>query len=103
MECRTAASAPAHAFCQAIKGKINHRCRVQESFSQFNGFVANFAQEVLKGQLPLSRRGLSGQGVELFGHREALLDPVFQLLFSQHVPQFDANESGLRRIKRFEP
>jgi hypothetical protein len=42
------------------------------SIGNSNGFVANFAQEVLKGQLPLSRRGLCGQGVELFGHREAL-------------------------------
>jgi hypothetical protein len=56
------------------------------------GSVANFAQEVLKGQLPLSVRGLCGQGGELFGRGEALLDSVFQLLFSQHVHQFDADE-----------
>ena len=67
------------------------------------GFVANLAEEVLKGQPPLSRRELRGEGVELSGHREALLDPVFQLLFSQHVHQLDANESGLRRVERFEP
>jgi hypothetical protein len=54
--------------------------------------VANVVQEVLKGQLPLSVRGLRGQGVELFGRGEALLDPVFQLPFAPHVHQFDADE-----------
>jgi len=54
--------------------------------------VANFAQEVLKGQLSLSMRGLCGQGIELCGRGEALLDSVFQLPFSQHVHQFDADE-----------
>ena len=34
------------------------------------GCVANFAQEVVKGQLPLSVEGLSGQGVEQFGRSE---------------------------------
>ena len=38
-------------------------------------------------------RGLGGQGVEPFGHREALLDFVVQLLFAPHVHQFDPNES----------
>jgi hypothetical protein len=45
------------------------------------GFVANFAQEVVKGQWPLSVWRLSGQGVELFGRGAALLDPVCQLPF----------------------
>jgi hypothetical protein len=57
------------------------------------GSVANFAQEVLEEQLTLSVRGIGGQGVEPFGHREALLDFVVQLLFAQHVHQFDTNES----------
>jgi hypothetical protein len=39
----------------------------------FFGFVANFAQEVEKGQLPLSVKGLSGQGVEQFGRSEAFV------------------------------
>jgi hypothetical protein len=69
----------------------------------FAGSVANFAQEELKGQLSLSVRGLCGQGVELFGRGEALLDAVVQLPFSQHVHQFDADESGLSRVKRCEP
>ena len=37
------------------------------------GFVANFAQEVMKGQLPLSVEGLRGQGIELFGCSEAFV------------------------------
>ena len=59
-------------------------------------------QEVLKGQLPLSVRGLSGQGVELFGRGEALLNSVCKLPFAQHVHQFDAGEGGLRCVERFE-
>ncbi len=35
------------------------------------GSVANFAQEVLKGQLPPSVRGLSSQGIEQFGRSAA--------------------------------
>lgn len=46
---------------------------------------------------------LRGQGVELLGDCEALFNPIFQLLFSQHVHQFDAHQSGLRRLKPFEP
>ena len=68
-----------------------------------DGSVANFVQEVLKGQLPLSERGLSGQGVELFGRGEALLNSVCKLPFAQHVHQFDAGEGGLRGVERFEP
>ena len=68
------------------------------------GSVANFMQEVLKGQLPLSVRGLCGQGVELFGQSEAFgsyLD--FHLAFLKHVYELDADEGRLRRVKRFEP
>ena len=36
------------------------------------GFVANFAQEVIPGQLPLSVRRLGGESVELFGRSAAL-------------------------------
>jgi hypothetical protein len=67
------------------------------------GFVANFAQEVLKGQLPFSRRGLCGQGVELFGRSEALVSSLDDhLFFLDHVHEFDTDERGLRRVKRFE-
>ena len=38
-----------------------------------DSFVANFAQEVVKEQLPLSTGGLGGQGVEQFGRSEALV------------------------------
>src|SRR5262245_4707643 len=69
-----------------------------------NGFVANFAQEVMKGQWPLSVGGLGGQRIELFGRSAALVSLLdHQLSFLDHVHQFDANESGLRRVKRFEP
>ena len=68
------------------------------------GFVANFAQEVMKGQLPLSVRGLSGQGVELFGRSEALVSGLdHHLSFLDHVHEFDPNERVLRGLKRFEP
>ena len=46
------------------------------------GFVANFAQEVVKEQLPLSAGGLGGQGVEQFGRSEALVSFLdYQLPF----------------------
>jgi hypothetical protein len=55
----------------------------------FWGCVANFAQEVVKGQLPLSEGRLRGQGVEQCGRSAALisglyphlsfLDPVHEL------------------------
>jgi hypothetical protein len=38
----------------------------------FAGCVANFTQEVMKGQLPLSAEELSGQGAEQFGRSETL-------------------------------
>src|SRR5213080_4649822 len=37
------------------------------------GFVANFAQGAMKGQLPLSGWGLSSQGVEQFGRSAAFV------------------------------
>jgi hypothetical protein len=66
--------------------------------------VANFMQEVLKGQLPLSVRGLCGQGGELFGQSEACgsyLD--LHLAFLEHVHELDADKGRLRRVKRFKP
>jgi hypothetical protein len=68
------------------------------------GFVANFAQQVMKGSGPGLWRGLGGQCVELFGRSEALVSlPDHQLPFLDHVHEFNADESGLRRVKRFEP
>ena len=53
------------------------------------GFVANFAQEVVKGQLPLSAGGLGGQGVEQFGRSTALVSFLnHQLSFPNHVHKF---------------
>ena len=69
-----------------------------------SGFVANFAQEVMKGQLPLSVGGLGGQGVELFGRSEALVSGLdHQLSFLDHVHEFDPDERVLGCVKRFEP
>ena len=45
-------------------------------------------------------RKLCGQGVELFGRGEALLDSVYQLPFLNHVHQLDPGERVLGRRKR---
>jgi hypothetical protein len=56
------------------------------------GFVANFAQEVMKGQLPWSVEGLRGQGIELFGRSEAFVSLLHHHLpFLNHVHEFDPN------------
>jgi len=55
-------------------------------------FVANFAQEVMKGQLPWPVEGLRGQGIELFGRSEALVFRLYHhLFFPDHVHEFDPN------------
>jgi len=60
------------------------------------GFVANFAQEVMKEQLPLSGWGLSGQGRELFGHGEALFSGLnHHLSFLAHVHEFEPDQGVL--------
>src|SRR5437016_6947113 len=43
---------------------------VEVDLALIDGFVANFAQEVIKGQWPLSVEGLRSQGIELFGRSE---------------------------------
>ena len=59
---------------------------------RYGGFVANFAQEVLKGQLPLSAGGLRGEGIELFGRSEAFVSLLdHQLPFLDHVHEFNAD------------
>jgi hypothetical protein len=70
---------------------------------EFYGSVANCCESALGGELSVAGGGLRGQRVELFGRGEALLDPTRKLPFAQHVHQFDANQGGLRRVKRFEP
>jgi hypothetical protein len=79
---------------------------IQHRFQDGNqdGCVANFAQQVVKGQLPLSVGGLGGQGVEQFGRSEALVSLLdHQLPFLDHVHEFDADERCLCRVKGFEP
>ena len=61
-------------------------------YSANYGFVANFAQEVMKGQLPRSVGGLGGQRVELFGRSAALFPSLnHHLFFPDHVHEFDPN------------
>ena len=56
------------------------------------GFVANFAQKVMEGQLPLSVRRLRGKRVELFGRSAALFPRLnHHLFFPDHVHEFDPN------------
>jgi hypothetical protein len=56
------------------------------------------------GSCPCLWRGLGGQGVEQFGRSEAFVSLLdHQLPFLDHVHEFDADERGLRRVKRFEP
>jgi hypothetical protein len=57
----------------------------------------------VKEQLPLPVGGLGGQGGEQFGRSEALVSSLKpQLFFLDHVHEFDPDERGLRRVKRFE-
>ena len=66
-------------------------------------YVANFAQEVVKGQLPLCVEELSGQGVEQFGRSAALVSGLnLQLPFLDHVHEIYAGEGPLGSFERFE-
>jgi hypothetical protein len=70
--------------------------------SSFFGFVAKFAQEVVKESWPLSAGGFGGQGVAQGGPAKArvsLLKP--QLSLPAHGQEVDADARGLRRGKRF--
>jgi hypothetical protein len=59
---------------------------------RIGGFVANFAQKVMTGQLPLPVRRLRGERVELFGRSEALFPGLnHHLFFPDHVHEFDPN------------
>ena len=72
--------------------------------SEENGCVANFAQEVVKGQLPLSVGELGGQRVEPFGRCAALASLCdHHLSFLDHVHEFDPNQRVLGCLKRLEP
>jgi hypothetical protein len=55
-----------------------------------SGCVANFAQEAVKGQVPLSVEGLGGQGVEQCSRSAALVSGLHhQLSFLDHVHEFN--------------
>ena len=66
--------------------------RLEREVSPQEGSVANFVQNVMKGQLPLSVRRLRGESVELFGRSEALVSGLHHhLFFLDHVHEFDPN------------
>ena len=72
----------AHFFLWHVKLRLGEK----------SGFVANFAQEVMKGHLPWSVEGLRGQGRELFGRSEAFVSLLHHHLpFLHHVHEFDPN------------
>jgi hypothetical protein len=67
-------------------------------------YVANFAQEVVKGQLPLCVEELSGQGVEQCGRSAALVSGLHpHLSFLNHVHEINPNERVLGCLERFKP
>jgi Helix-turn-helix of DDE superfamily endonuclease len=69
-----------------------------------SGCVANFAQEVVKEQLPLSVGGLGGQRVEHFSRSAAFVSSLnHHLFFLNHVHEFDTDERPLGCLERFEP
>src|SRR5499427_198342 len=60
------------------------------------GFVANFAQEIVTGQLPLSVGRLRGQRVEQFGRSAAFGSLLnYQRLFPDHVHDLDPDQGVL--------
>ena len=66
----------------------------------FCGCVANFAQVVVKGELPLSVGRLGGQGVEQFGRSEALGSLLnHQLSFLDQVHELDPDQGALGGVK----
>ena len=74
--------------CRRVKGLI----RLWNEGVRDLGFVANFAQKVVKGQLSLSVRRLSGERVELFGRSEAFFPSLnHHLFFPDHMHEFDLN------------
>jgi hypothetical protein len=85
-----------------LRNQISGRLRLTNG--ERKGCVANFAQEVVKGQLPLSVGRLSGQGVEQFGHSDALVSGLHpHLSFLDHVHELNPNECVLGCLERFKP
>lgn len=80
------------------------RPEITDSIDSIEGSVANFAQGAMKGRLPLSVGGLSGQGIEQFGRGEALVSGLHHyLFFLEHVHEFDPDQGVLGCVERFEP
>src|SRR5262249_55719694 len=83
------------------KGRVVFQPHTDKTCS---GFVANFAQEVEKEQLPLTVKGLSSQGVEQFGRSEALFSSLHHhLSFLDHGHELNPNECVLSGLERFKP
>jgi hypothetical protein len=76
-------------ICSVFEKQIVRRTNRLIRVRKLIGFVANFAQEVVKEQWPLSAGGLGGQGVEQFGRSKALVSLLnHQLSFPDHVHEF---------------
>src|SRR5262245_17326067 len=72
--------------------------------SSSSGSVANFMQEVPKGQLPLFVRGLGGQGGELFGWCQTLCPRLnHHLPFLEPMHELNPGEGTLRGVEGLEP
>jgi hypothetical protein len=85
---------------------VGRRWRMDETYIRVKGegSVANFAQGAVQGQWPPSVWGLCCEGVELFGHREALVSCLnHQLPFLEHVHELDPRQRRLCGLERFEP
>src|SRR5262249_22405148 len=90
--------------CAALEHEPSYQLRGALTDGFDSGCVANFAQVVVKGELPLSVERLGGQGVELIGRSEPLVSGLkYHLFFLDHVHEFDSNQSVLGCLKRFEP
>jgi hypothetical protein len=84
--------------------RANRELACHELIGTPAGFVANFAQEIVKGQLPLSVGRLRGQGVEQFGGSAALVSSLHpHLSFLEHVHEINPHECVLGCLERFEP
>jgi hypothetical protein len=73
-----------------------HGCLPALMDSAPNGCVANFTQEGMKEQLPLSAGELSGQGIELFGRSEVLVSGLDHQLSFPHS-SWVATRRGLHK------
>jgi hypothetical protein len=65
--------------------------------------VANFAQEVMKGQLPLAMWGLGSQGVELFSRSKAFVSGLHLNLsrLNHRLPRGQAHSEVMQGTAEF--